>query len=85
LVWGNAQHTTAIAVTTNTSIATATTKQTSMMGSQKVPGIVVLHCNGRTYGKAYLIRTCSIDAAIIGSTGKRLLLESFEIRPLYLI
>jgi hypothetical protein len=25
------------------------------MGSQKVPGIVVLHCNGRTYGKVYLI------------------------------
>jgi hypothetical protein len=25
------------------------------MGSQKVPGIVALNCNGRTYGKAYLI------------------------------
>ena len=24
-------------------------------GSQKVPGMVVLHCNGRTYGNAYLI------------------------------
>jgi hypothetical protein len=26
-----------------------------MRGSQKVPGMVVLHCNGRTYGNAYLI------------------------------
>lgn len=25
-----------------------------MMGSQKVPGVVVLHNNGRTYGKTYL-------------------------------
>jgi hypothetical protein len=25
------------------------------MGSQKVPGIVVLHCNGRSYGSDYVI------------------------------
>jgi hypothetical protein len=25
------------------------------MGSQKVPGMMVMHCNGRTYGKAYII------------------------------
>jgi hypothetical protein len=25
------------------------------MGSQKVPGMVVLHCNDRTYSTAYLI------------------------------
>jgi hypothetical protein len=25
------------------------------MGSQKVPGMVVLHCNGKTYGNTYLI------------------------------
>jgi hypothetical protein len=25
-----------------------------MRGSQKVPRMVVLHCNGRTYGNAYL-------------------------------
>jgi hypothetical protein len=25
------------------------------MGSQEVPAIVVLHCNGKTYGKDYLI------------------------------
>jgi hypothetical protein len=26
-----------------------------MMGSQKVPGMVILRSNGRTYGNAYLI------------------------------
>jgi hypothetical protein len=26
-----------------------------MVGSQKVPGIVVLHCNDKTYGNAYQI------------------------------
>jgi hypothetical protein len=25
------------------------------MGSQKVPGMLVLHCNGRTYGNSYLV------------------------------
>jgi hypothetical protein len=24
------------------------------MGSEKVPGMVVFHCNGKTYGNAYL-------------------------------
>jgi hypothetical protein len=61
--------------------------------SQKVPRMVVLHCNGRTYGSIYLItfkvwtlrivhtHTCSIDPAIVGSTGGRLLMESSGVRP----
>jgi hypothetical protein len=44
------------------------------MGSQKVPEMVALHCNGRTYDNAYLItskvgplrlHTCSIDPAVV--------------------
>ena len=59
-------------------------------GTQKVLGMVVLHCNGRTYGNAYLItfkveplgtHTCSFDPAIVGSTGGRLLLEPTGVRP----
>jgi hypothetical protein len=40
------------------------------MGSQKVLGMVVLHCNGRTQGDACLIilraHTCSADPATVG-------------------
>jgi hypothetical protein len=61
-------------------------------GSQEVPGTVVLHCNGRTYGSAYLItfkvgplhthtHTCSFDPAIVGSTGRMLILESSGVWP----
>jgi hypothetical protein len=47
------------------------------MGGQKVPGMVVLHYNGRRYGNAYLItlarrHICSINTAIVGNTGGRL-------------
>jgi hypothetical protein len=49
------------------------------MGSQKVPGMVLLHCHGRTYGSAYLIafkvrsspthtHTCSIDPVVFEVT-----------------
>jgi hypothetical protein len=60
-----------------------------MMGSQKVPGMVVLHCDGRTYGNGYLItfkagplctHTCSINTAIVESTDGRLLSEYFGVR-----
>jgi hypothetical protein len=60
------------------------------MGSQNVPGMVVLHCNGRTQGNANLITfkvgtlctdTCSIDPATVWSTGGRLLFESSGVRP----
>jgi hypothetical protein len=61
------------------------------MGGQKVPGMVVLHCNGRTYGNAYLI-TLKVGplsthtlllhrSAIVGSTGGRLLLEYAGVQP----
>jgi hypothetical protein len=59
--------------------------------SQKVPGMVVLHCNGRTYGNDYLLtfkvgplvraHTCSIYPAVVGSTCRRLPLESSGVRP----
>jgi hypothetical protein len=63
------------------------------MGSQKEPRMVVLHCNCRTYGNAYLITfkvgplharthahtcTCSVDPAIVGSTGGRLFFRIFR-------
>jgi hypothetical protein len=47
-------------------------------------------CNGRTFSNAYLItynvwslhpHTCSIDYATAGSSGGRLLLEYFGVRP----
>jgi hypothetical protein len=65
------------------------------MGSQKVPGMVVLHCNGRTYGNDYLItfkvgrlrkhthphtHAGFIYPAIAGSTDGRLFLESSGVR-----
>jgi hypothetical protein len=57
------------------------------MSSQKVPGVVILHCNARTYYNTHLItftvgplrahtHTCSFDPAIDGSTCGRFLLES---------
>jgi hypothetical protein len=42
------------------------------MGNQKVPGRVVLPCNGWIYGNAYLI-TCSTDPAIVANIGESLL------------
>jgi hypothetical protein len=51
------------------------------MGSQKVPGMVVLHCDGRVYSNDYLItfkvgslhtRTCFVNPATVGSTGRKL-------------
>jgi hypothetical protein len=60
------------------------------MGSQKVPRMAVLRCDGTTCGNAYLITfkvgplctyTRSIDPATVGSTGGRLLLESSRARP----
>jgi hypothetical protein len=58
------------------------------MGSQKVPGIVVLQYNGKTYGLGLQSRalahthTSSSDPAIAGSAGGRFLLESSGVRPL---
>jgi hypothetical protein len=56
------------------------------MGGQKVPWMVVLHWNGRTYGNSCIItfkvhtQACSIDSATVGSAGGRLLLESSHVR-----
>jgi hypothetical protein len=59
--------------------------------------MVVLHSNGTMYGNVYLIafkieplsahahthtHICSIDPAIVGSTGGRNILESSGVRPL---
>jgi hypothetical protein len=57
------------------------------MGSLKVPGMLaVLHCNGRTYGDAYLVtlartHTGSSDRVTAGSTGRKLLFESPAVLP----
>jgi hypothetical protein len=60
------------------------------MGSQKVPGMVELHCKGKIYGDAYIItfkvgplnaHTCCIKPAIVRSTGRRILLKSSGVRP----
>jgi hypothetical protein len=62
------------------------------MDSQKCPGMEVLHCNGRTYSNAYQItfkvvplrahtQTYSMNPATVGSSGRRILLKCFGIRP----
>jgi hypothetical protein len=61
-----------------------------MMDNQKFPGIVELHCNGRTYSNAYLITLAhvhmfSFDPATVGSAGGRLLLGSSRVRTSHLI
>jgi hypothetical protein len=47
--------------------------------SQKVPGMVVLQCNGRTMVLKQHIHTCFNDPATVGSTGGKLLFDSPEI------
>jgi hypothetical protein len=62
-----------------------------MRGSPKVPGIVLLQCNVRTYGNAYIIAFKIgplhvhtfhlIDPAIVGNTSRRLPEESSGVWP----
>jgi hypothetical protein len=62
--------------------------------SQEVPGMVAFLCNGRIYSNDYPTtfkvgplhtHACSIDPAVLRSTGRRLLLESSVLRPSHAI